>query len=60
MDISQALTKTLETFERAIGRVLVETAVGSEARAEPHHFAQAIDDQQLAVREPRDHHMKTI
>ena len=40
--------------------VLVEPAIGLEPGTESHHFAQAIEDHQLAVRVTRDHHVKTV
>ena len=39
---------------------LFEPPVALEAGAEPHHLAQAIEDDELAVRVTRDHHVETV
>ena len=39
---------------------LFEPAVGFEAGAEAHHLAQAIEDDELAVRVTRDDHVKAV
>ena len=50
----------LEAGQRAGRDVLVQPAVGLEAGAEAHHLAQPIENDQLAVRVTRDHHVKTV
>ena len=58
--VAQALAESLQARQRARRDILVQPSIGLEAGAEPHHFAQAIEDDQLAVRVTRDHHVKTV
>ena len=58
--VAQSLAESLQAGQRARRDVLVEPAVGFEPGAEAHHFAQAIEDDQLAVRVTRDHHVETV
>src|SRR2546430_9136743 len=43
-----------------ICHVLVDAAVLGHAGSEAHHLAQAIDDDELAVRMARDHHVEAV
>ena len=58
--VAQPLAEALEAGQRARRNVLVQPPVGLEAGAEPHHLAQAIEDDELAVRVTRDHHVETV
>ena len=58
--VAQALAESFEAGERAGRDILVQPPVGLEAGAEAHHLAQPIEDDQLAVRVTRDHHVKTV
>ena len=58
--VAQALAEALEAGERARGHVLVEAAVLVHAGGQAHHLAQAVDDDQLAVRVARDHHVEAV
>ena len=58
--VAQPLAKTLQAGERAGRHILVDAAVLGHAGGEAHHLAQAIDDDQLAVRVARDHHVETV
>ncbi len=60
MHVTQPLAETLQAGERAGRYVLVDAAVLGHAGGEAHHLAQAIDDDQLAVRVARDHHVETV
>ena len=46
--------------QRARRDLLVEPAVLVDAGAEAHHLAQAVDDDELAVRVARDHHVEAV
>ena len=56
----QPLTEALETAQRALGGRIVEPAAVVEAGGQPHHLAQPVQNDQLAVRVARDHHVKTV
>ena len=58
--VAQALAEALEAGERARRHVLVDAAVLGHAGGQAHHLAQAVDDDQLAVRVARDHHVETV
>ena len=58
--VAQALAEALEAGERARRHVLVDAAVLGDAGGQAHHLAQAIDDDQLAVRVARDHHVEAV
>ncbi len=58
--VAQALAEALEAPERARRHVLVDAAVLGHARGQAHHLAQPVDDDQLAVRVARDHHVETV
>ncbi len=52
--------KRSQAIQRAAGGCFVEPAVFIEARGEAHHLAQAIEDDELAVRIARDDHVETV
>src|SRR5580704_2879345 len=58
--VAQALAKALKTRKRARGGFLVDATVLLDARSEPHHLPQPIDNGELAVRVARDDHVKTV
>ena len=58
--VAQALAESFEAGERAGRDILVQSPIGFEAGAEAHHLAEPIDNDQLAVRVTRDHHVKTV
>ncbi len=58
--VTQALAEALQAGERAGGHVLVDAAVLGDACGQAHHLAQAVDDDQLAVRVARDHHVEAV
>ena len=60
MHVAQTLAEALQTGERARGDVLVDTAVLGDAGGEAYHLAQAVDDDELAVRMARDHHVEAV
>ena len=58
--VAQALAEPLQAGQRARGDILVQASIRLQARAETHHFAQPIEDDQLAVRVTRDHHVEAV
>ena len=58
--VAQALAKTLQTRKRPRRGFLVDTAVLLDTGGNTHHFAQAIDDDELAVRVARDDHVEAV
>jgi hypothetical protein len=56
----QTLPESLETAQGPIGRRVVEPAAVAETGREAHHFTQSIEDDELAMRVPRDDHMETV
>ena len=60
LHVAQSLAETLETRERSVHGLTIESARLIETRRKPDHLAQAIDDRELAVRIARDDHVKTI
>ena len=52
--------KRSQAGERAGRGLLVEPAVLADAGGQAHHLAQPVDDDQLAVRIARDHHVKAV
>ena len=58
--VAQALAEALQAAERARRHVLVDAAVLGDAGGQAHHLAQAVDDDQLAVRVARDHHVEAV
>ncbi len=60
MHVPQSLAESFQAGERPRRSVLVETAVIADTRSQPDHFTQPVDDDQLAVRVARDHHVKTV
>ncbi len=60
MHVAQSLTESLQTGERAGRYLLVDPAVLLDAGREAHHLAQAVDDDQLAVRIARNDHVKAV
>ncbi len=60
MHVAQALAEALEAAERARRHLLVDAAVLGDAGGQAHHLAQPVDDDQLAVRVARDHHVETV
>lgn len=60
MDFAQPLPKPLETGERSGSDITIESPLGIESGAQSNALAQSIDDRQLPVYVPSDHHMKTV
>jgi len=60
MDFAQTLPKPLETGERAGSDITVDSPLGIKSGAQSNALAQSIDDSQLPVYVPSDHHMKTV
>jgi hypothetical protein len=58
--VTQSLAESLQARERARRNFLVQAAVCLEPGAETDHLAQAIEDDELAVRVTRDHHVETV
>ena len=58
--VAQSLAEALQAGERARRGFLIEATVIADAGRQPHHLAQAVDDDQLAVRIARDHHVKAV
>ena len=58
--VAQPLAEALQAGEGARGHVLVDAAVFLDARAQAHHFAQAIHDDDLAVDIARHDHVETV
>ena len=56
----QPLTEALQAAQRPLGGRIVEPAAVAEARGEPHHLAQPVENDELAVRVARDHHVKAV
>ena len=59
-EVPKPLTKEGEALERAILGLGVEGAVVLEACSQAHRFANAIDDLETAVIDPRNHHVKAV
>src|ERR1019366_9668548 len=58
--VAQALAKTLQTRKRPRCGFLVDTAVLLDTGGNTHHLAQAINDDELAVRVARDDHVEAV
>src|SRR6185312_11887199 len=58
--IAQSLPETLQAGERTGCHILVDAAVLLDARGQAHHLAQAVDDDELAVRVARHDHVEAI
>ena len=58
--VTQALAEALKAGERPRRHVLVDAAVFGHAGRKSHHLAQPVDDDQLAVRVARDHHVEAV
>ena len=56
----QSLAEALQTAQRPLGGRIVEPSAVVEARGKPYHLAQPVENDELAVRVTRDHHMKTV
>ena len=57
---AQPLPKALEAAQCTFGRSVVQPPAVAHARGQTHHFAQAVQNDQLAVRMTGHDHMKTI
>ncbi len=57
---AQPLAETFEAAQRAVGGRLIQPPAVAHAGREAHHFAQAVQDDELAVRIPRDDHVKAV
>jgi hypothetical protein len=57
---AQPLAEALEAAQSTLGGGVVEPAAVAQAGGEAHHFAQPVEDDQLAVRVARDDHVKTV
>ena len=58
--VLQALAESLQAGERTRRHFLVDAAVLLDTGGKANHLAQAIDDDELAVRIARDDHVKTV
>jgi hypothetical protein len=58
--VAQSLAESLQALERSRRDFLVEATVRFEPGAEANHLAQAIEDDELAVRIARDDHVETV
>ncbi len=57
---AQPLAEALQAAQGAVGGAVIQTPAVAQAGGEPHHFTQTIEDDELAVRVARDHHVKTV
>ena len=57
---AQPLSEALQASQRPVRRCLIQPPAVAQARRQPHHFAQPVEDDQLAVRITRHDHVKTI
>ena len=57
---AQPLAESLEAAQRTVRRRIVQSPAVAEAGGQAHHFAQSIQDDELAVRVARDDHVKTV
>src|SRR6185437_8779475 len=58
--VPQPLAEALQTGQGARRHLLVDAAVLLDARSQTHHLAQAVDDDELAVRIARDDQVETV
>jgi hypothetical protein len=58
--VAQALAKPFQTGDRTSRNILVQSPIELEPGTQAHHLAEPIDNDQLAVRVTRDHHVKTV
>ncbi len=56
----KTLPEALQALQRALRDVLVEPPLIVQACGETHHFAQAIEDDELAVRIARHDHVEAV
>ena len=54
------LPEAFEAAQRALGGRVVEPPAVAQTGAEPHHLAQPVQNDELAVRIARDDHVKTV
>ena len=59
-EVPEPLTEEREALDRAILRLLIERAVVLEARSQSDRLANAIDDLETTVIDPRNHHVKAV
>ena len=57
---AQPLPEALEAAQCTFGRSVVQPPAVAHARGQTHHFAQTVQNDQLAVRMTGHDHMKTI
>ena len=57
---AQPLPESFETAQCAVRGGVIQPAAVAQARGQAHHFAQSIEDDELAVRITRDDHVKAI
>jgi hypothetical protein len=60
LHFTQALPEAFEACQCAALRYRVEATIIGKAIGQPHHFAQAVHDDELAVRMPRHNHMEGV
>jgi len=58
--VTESLTETLEACEGACGDLFVDAPVLFDTCAETNHLAQTINDDELAVRITRNHHVEAV
>ena len=57
---AQTLAESFEAAQCALGRGVVEPAAVAHAGGQANHFAQSIEDDELAVRIARDDHVEAV
>ena len=58
--VAQALAEAFQAGQRARRDLFIEPAIIADTCGQPYHLTQAVDDDQLAVRVARDHHVKAV
>ena len=57
---AQPLTEALEAAQCALGRRVIQPPAVAQARGQPHHLSETIQNDELAVRITRHDHMKAV
>ena len=60
LHVVQPLAEAFQARERCLRRLACQSTLLVEAGAEPHHLAQAIQDDELPVRVAGDDHVETV
>ena len=56
----QPLSESLQAAQCPIGCGIIQPPAGAQACSQAHHFAQSIENDELAVRVTRDNHVKAV